>query len=190
MSNLQPSTSFIPQDPVSAQATQTGSPVTFMHAHPSTPSMPDQPQHFSTLPPSTLSGPLGPLHQARQNQSTAPIEPSSPTSTKESTLDRPRRTSSMTINPSIISAPQPQTQTATSPQQQYYGDVEGLSLTRTTSSVNMDGEPRIFPGVVTRSARRSSMRSGAVEDGAYAGYRKGGGDTESVKEEVDTDDEE
>jgi AMP deaminase len=160
-----------------------------MHAHPSS-SMSEQTQHFSTLPPGALSGPLGPLKQARMNQPTTAIEPGSPTSTKGSNnFDRPRRTSSMTINPSVVSAPQPQITTNPQQQQYYQGDGDGLSLTRTTSSVNMDGEPRIFPGVVSRSTRRSSMRSGAVEDGSYVGYRKGG-ETGSVREEVDTDDEE
>jgi len=172
MSNLQPTTE-VPQTPKSFQATQPGSPVTSMHAHPSTSNMAEHGQHFSTLPPGAMSGPLGPVQQARP-------------STKDSgNFDRPRRASTLTVNPSTVSAPQPQ-QSTTSPQ--YQGDGEALGLTRTTSSVNLDGEPRIFPGVVSRSNRRSSMRSSAVEDGSYAGFRKG--DTGSVAEEVDTDDEE
>jgi AMP deaminase len=174
MSNLQP-TAEVPQTPKSFQATP-GSPV----ASTST----EQAQHFSSLPPGALSGPLGPVHLARQNQSTTDltIQPASPTSTKGSTaLDRPSRTSSTTVN-----VPQP----ASPQQQQYFQEGEALGLTRTTSSVNMDGEPRIFPGVVSRSARRSSVMSRGVEDGAYVGFRKGGGGVQEGREEVDTDAEE
>jgi AMP deaminase len=93
----------------------------------------------------------------------------------------------VTINPSTASAPQPTGGSTTSPQ--YQNDGDSLSLTRTTSSVNLDGEPRMFPGVVSRSTRRSSMRSSTVDDGAYPGYRAGE-DTEGVAEERDTDEEE
>jgi AMP deaminase len=72
--------------------------------------------------------------------------------------------------------------------QQWQADEDAADLTRTASSVTLGDEPRIFPGVVSRSRRRSSMRSNAVEDGGYMGYRKGG-DTGSVVEERDTDDE-
>jgi AMP deaminase len=190
-SNLHPTTE-IPQITKSQQATYAGSPVVSMHTHPSTNNMADMNQAFSSLPPGAISGPLGPTQLARLNPSASaadmtnlPPQPTSPTSTKESgNFDRPSRTSSMTINPSVVSAPQPQGSA------QWHQDGEALGLTRTTSSVNMDGEPRIFPGVVSnRSRRRSSMRISAVDEGAYPGYRKGP-DTGNVVKERDADEEE
>ncbi|KAF2831548.1 AMP deaminase [Ophiobolus disseminans] len=176
MSNLQP-TAEAPQTPKSLQATHPGSPTA------STSKMAEQ-GHFSSLPPGAISGPLGPVQQARLNPSASATDmatmPTSPTSTRDSGFEHPRRSSTVTINPSTMSAPQPQ---------QSQGDGEALGLTRTTSSATLDGEPRIFPGVVSRSTRRSSMRSSAVEDGSYVNYRKGG-DTGSVAEEADTEDEE
>ncbi|KAH7086921.1 hypothetical protein FB567DRAFT_55214 [Paraphoma chrysanthemicola] len=183
--NLQPTD--VPQTPKSQQATQPGSPVTSMHT--------DQAYTFSTLPPGALSGPLGPTQQARLNPSASatdisnlPPQPTSPTSTKGSgAYERPRRSSSMTINPSTVSVPQPTA--ATSPQgQQWQGDGETLDLTRSTSSATLDGEPKIFPGVVSRSARRSSMRSGPVEEGSYAGYRAGEGSVAEKDEEESEED--
>jgi AMP deaminase len=150
-----------------------------MHVHP------DQSNQFSTLPAGAISGPLGAIQQARQNQSTVANDaPTSPTSAKEGEhINRHRRSSSITINPSIISAPQPSGASASG----HPGDGSDLSLTRTRSSVALDGEPRMFPGIVSKNARRSSMRSSAVEDGSYPGFRKG--DTGSVVE-AGTDDEE
>jgi AMP deaminase len=193
MSNLQPATE-VPRTPKSFQTTQQGSPNPSMHTHPSTSNMAEQIQQFSSLPPGAMSGPLGHIQQARLPQSVSAtdmvnpaLQPTSPTSTKDSSShERHGRTSSVTVNPSNVSAPQPTGTLATSPPYQHDG--ESLSLTRTTSSVNLDGEPRIFPGVVSRSTRRSSVRGSTVEDGTYPGYRKGG-DTGSVAEERDTDDE-
>lgn len=91
----------------------------------------------------------------------------------------------MTINPSTVSVPQPLSATSP-PGQQWQSDGETLDLTRTTSSATLDGEPKIFPGVVSRSARRSSMRSGPVEEGAYAGYRAGEGSV-AERDERDSD---
>ena len=176
-----------------------------MQTHPSATNMVEQ-THF-TLPPGAMSGPLGPTQQARFNQSTASAgdinqhtQPTSPTSTKDSSgaaFDRPRRTSSMTINPSTASVQQSSTMQPQQQfqQQQWQGDGETLGLTRTTSSATLDGEPRLFPGVVSgdRSRRRSSMRISAVEDGAYVGHRKGGGEgsvTEEREKEKDLEDEE
>jgi AMP deaminase len=192
MSNLQPTTE-VPRTPKSVH--YQGSPNTSMNNHPSTFNMSDQTQHFSSLPPGAMSGPLGHIQHARLPQSAStsdtsklPPQPTSPTGAKDSShQELLHRTSSVTVNPSTVSASQPTGASTTSPQ--YQNDVDSLSLTRTTSSANLDGEPRIFPGVVSRSTRRSSMRSSTVEDGAYPGYRAGG-DTGSVVEERDTDDEE
>jgi AMP deaminase len=106
-----------------------------------------------------------------------PTAPASPTTAN---IERPRRTSSMTISPSVVSAPQP----PVGPQHVE----QDLGLTRTSSSVNLDGEPRIFPGVVSRR-RRSSLRSSNVEDGeeAHSGLHRV--HTEPVVQEQDTDDE-
>jgi AMP deaminase len=111
---------------------------------------------------------------------------SSPTSTKDGgNFERPRRTSSMTINPSTVSVAQP----PESPSQ-YVPDEQDQGLTRSTSTVALDGEPKLFPGIVSRNRRRST-RTSQVEDGegigVRAGFRKA--DTGSVVEERDTDDE-
>ncbi|KAF1842657.1 AMP deaminase [Cucurbitaria berberidis CBS 394.84] len=202
-SNLQPG-GEVPQISKSFQITHSGSPVQSMHLHPSSSNFVDQSQPFSTLPPGAVSGPLYPTQQARLNPSASAADiaslqtqPTSPTSTKNSgNFERPRRTSSMTINPSILSAPQPQQQPQQTPgasiaTTQWPPDEQNLGLSRTTSTVTLDGEPRIFPGVVSRSRRRSSMRSSQVEDGEMTGARSGfRGDTRSVVEERDTDDEE
>lgn len=197
MSNLQPAAG-IPQTPQSIQATYPGSPVASMHTHPSTTNMNDHTQQFSSLPHSALSGPLGPVQQARLNASASATDmtnlapmPTSPTSTKDSSgQERQRRTSSMTINPSIMSQQTPGG-SVPSPQQlqhSWHADGEPLGLTRTTSSATLDGEPRIFPGVVSRSTRRSSARGSVVEDSSHTGFRKA--ETGSVVEERDTDDDE
>lgn len=186
MSNLQPSRD-VPQTPRSMQATHQGSPNVSTHTHPSATNMADQHQQFSSLPPGALSGPLGPVQQARQaqNQSSSaaePRQPTSPTSAKNSEQQqqtRQRRSSSLTINPSNMSTAQLGEGSTTSPQQQHF-DGSDLGLTRTRSSVTLDGEPRIFPGIVSKnaSARRSSMRSSALDEGARKGTGSG-----SVKED-------
>ncbi|OAL07093.1 AMP deaminase [Phaeosphaeriaceae sp. SRC1lsM3a] len=188
MSNLQPSRE-VPQTPKSLQATHQGSPNVSTHTHPSATNMAEQHQQFSTLPPGALSGPLGLVQQARQNQSTSATEtgtqsrqPTSPTSTKNSeqqSQSRARRSSSLTINPSNMSITQLAEVSTTSPQQQHF-DGDNLGLTRTRSSVTLDGEPRIFPGIVSKNARRSSVRSSAVEDGVQVGVRKSENGTGSV----------
>jgi AMP deaminase len=65
-------------------------------------------------------------------------------------------------------------------------------LTRSTSSVVLDGEPRLFPGIVSKNRRRSTRTSQVEEVGAGSvgsGFRRGD-TTDSVVEERDTDDEE
>lgn len=173
-----------------------------MHTHHSSSNLPDQGHHFSTLPPGAISGPLYPTQQARLNPSASAADitnlqaqPTSPTSTKDSgNFERHRRSSSMTINPSVVSAlHSQQTPGASTSSPQWPPDEQNLVLTRTTSSVTLDGEPRLFPGVVSRSRRRSSMRNSQLEEGEATGARSGfrRGDTRSVvQEERDTDDEE
>lgn len=187
-SNLQPG-GEVPQTPKSFQGTHQGSPVQSTHTQPSASHGHEQGQVFSTLPP----GALYPAQQARLNPSgsaadvaSLSAQPGSPTSTKESgNFDRPRRTSSMTIHASTVSAAQPP---------QSPPEDQGASLTRTTSSVTLDGEPRIFPGVVSRGRRRSSMRTGQQEEsdgvaaGTHSGFKKG--EVDDAVAERDTDDEE
>lgn len=139
----------------------------------------EQAQQFPSLPPGAVSGPLFPAQQARLNpvssitdMASLQAQPSSPTSTKDSgNFERPRRTSSMTINPGMVPAPQIQQSPS-----QFIPDDQLLGLSRTTSSVTLDSEPRIFPGVVSGSRRRSSMRNSQVEDvdmaNARSGFRK------------------
>ncbi|KAL1657005.1 AMP deaminase [Didymella pomorum] len=175
-SNLQPDQQ-VPHTPKTHHATQPGSPVQSIHQQPSATDPHEHDKAFPRLPPSSF-----PAQQARLNPSASntdvasmPTQPASPTAL---TTERPRRTSSMTISPSVISAPQPPTG------QQSEQD---LGLTRTSSSVNLDGEPRIFPGVVSRR-RRSSLKGSEVRDS-----EEGSGlhrvPTEPVVQEQDTDDE-
>ncbi|KAF2739134.1 AMP deaminase [Polyplosphaeria fusca] len=231
--NLQPAPSVpVPQTPRSSHATQPGSPVASMHTNPSTVNLGDQPQ-FSNLPASFLQAgqqgsSMSPAQQARMMPSASATDlndhvggltkPASPTRTKDQDhFERPRRSSSMILNPGSAAPPQPQgaglsttsTQafpsmsTVTSPDE----SMQNLSLQRTTSSagLTMEGvEPKIFPGVMSRR-RRSSLRSSNMEDGegpplnvkaadespgaatAHSGFRRGDGG--SVVEERDTDDE-
>ncbi|KAF2850695.1 AMP deaminase [Plenodomus tracheiphilus IPT5] len=205
-SNLQPSEEVY-STPKSLHG-MPGSSNQSMHAHPSSSTL-DQQHHFShsfsTLPPpAATSGPmLFPAQQARLHPSastpdvtTLQPQPGSPTSTKDSgNLERPRRTSSMTIQPPSISTSIPQP-----PQSPQYaggggGEDQNLGLSSTTSSVTLDGgEPRIFPGVVSRSRRRSSMRTSLAEEGGgEGGHGRSGGvrlTGSNVVEERDTDEEE
>lgn len=105
-------------------------------------------------------------------------------------FERPRRSSSMIMNPGGGAPPQPSGGAGTSQagSQQPFPAADEM-LHRTTSTVTLEGmEPRMFPGVVSRR-RRSSMRSSTMEDGepAHSGFRRG--DAGSVVEEKDTDDE-
>lgn len=164
-----------------------------VHTQPSANNPPDSAQAFPSLPPGALTGPLFPAQQARLNPSTTAADvasisaqPGSPTSTKDSgNFERLRRSSSMTINPGTASTAQP----PQSPSQ-YVPEDQGSSLTRTTSSVTLDGEPRIFPGVVSRGRRRSSMKTNQQEDGevmgTHSGFRKA--DADDAVPEQDTDD--
>jgi hypothetical protein len=42
----------------------------------------------------------------------------------------------------------------------------------------------MFPGIVSKNARRSSVRRSEVEDGAFVGFRKGVEDEEGKEREV------
>ncbi|KAF1833056.1 AMP deaminase [Decorospora gaudefroyi] len=180
-SNLQPE---VPQTPKSFQGTHHGSPMQSMHTHASTA---NHDQAFSKLPPA---------QQARLNPSASAADmaslqgqPSSPTSTKEGgNPEHPRRSSSTTINPSTVSAAQPMDTIS----QYAITEEPEQDLTRSASTLTLDGEPRLFPGLVSSRSRRRSTRISQVEDGegstTRSGYRRA--DTEHVVEERDTDDEE
>ncbi|KAF9699870.1 hypothetical protein EKO04_002152 [Ascochyta lentis] len=159
MSNLQPEQQA-PQTPKTHHATHPGSPA---QSQPSATIPNEHDKTFSSLPPGAMSGQSFPAQQARLNPSASATDmvsmPTQPTSPTAANGERPRRTSSMTISPSVVSAPQPPV--GSQPAEQDSG------LTRSSSNVNLDGEPRIFPGVVSRR-RRSSLRSGNIEDGEEA----------------------
>ena len=188
--NLQPTgpTSQTPRSMSAHVATQPGSPNQSMHAHHSASNTAEQGPQFSTLPPGALSGPLFPAQQARLNPSasTANVvsgqtQPTSPTSAKDGeNLENLRRSTSMTVNPNTVTSPQPLG--SAGPSATWPVDEPTMGISRTTSSVTLDGEPKIFPGVVSRSARRSSLRSGQLDDlaemSAHSGHRKG--DSSSV----------
>jgi len=65
---------------------------------------------------------------------------------------------------------------------------QDLGLASTPSNLNLDGEPRIFPGVVSRR-RRSSLRSSNIDDAEEAHHGLHRVPTEPVVQEQDTDDE-
>lgn len=214
-SNLQPGMG-VPQTPASNNATHPGSPNASLHTHPSTTALLEQAQTFSTLPPGMMSGPhqspIFPAQQARLpsgstvEQGVSQTQPTSPTHAKnQEQFERPRRSSSMILNPGGGPPPQPVASSSQAGSQPFpappqYGrsPEESLSLTRSHSGVNFEGmEPKMFPGVVSRR-RTGSMRGGPAEDndaGVAVGHGQAGrsgfrrGEAESVVEEQDTDDE-
>jgi AMP deaminase len=126
---------------------------------------------FSKLPPAQVARlkPSGSTTDMGSLQG----QPASPAGTKDD------GSSSLTVNPSTLSVVQP-----TEPE-------EPEGLTRTTSTVTLDGEPRLFPGIVSSRSRRRSTRTSQAEDGDMTSSRLRfrTGDQESVVEEKDTDDE-
>ncbi|KAF1932504.1 AMP deaminase [Didymella exigua CBS 183.55] len=174
-SNLQPDQP-IPQTLRTHHATHPGSPMQSLHQQPSATDPHEHDKAFPRLPPSSF-----PAQQARLNPSASTTDMASmstqPASPTIANTERPRRTSSMTISPSVVALQPPTGQQSE----------RDLDLTRTSSSVNLDGEPRIFPGVVSRR-RRSSLRSSNVEDGeeSHGLHRV---PTEPAVQEQDTDDE-
>lgn len=115
-----------------------------------------------------------------------PTQPASPTSAYDgSNAERPQRTTSMTAN---ANAQQP-----AEANNQYPLDEPDTDLKRSMSSVTLDGEPRLFPGIVSSRSRRRSNKTSQAEDGEATSSRLKRyptGETESVVEERDTDDEE
>lgn len=169
-SNLQ---SEVPQTPKLFQGATPASPT---HA-----SVAGSKQVFSKLPPAQVAR-LKPSASAA-DMASLQAQPASPTSAKDgSNVDRPRRSSSITINPSALSVAQPSESL----------EEPDTGLKRSTSTVTLDGEPRLFPGVVSSRSRRRSTRTSQAEDGDMTSSRLRfqKGDTESMMEERDTDDEE
>ncbi|KNG46458.1 amp deaminase 3 [Stemphylium lycopersici] len=169
-SNLQ---SEVPQTPKLFQGATPASPT---HA-----SVAGSKQVFSKLPPAQAAR-LKPSASAA-DMASLQAQPASPTSAKDgSNVDRPRRSSSITINPSALSVAQPSESL----------EEPDTGLKRSTSTVTLDGEPRLFPGVVSSRSRRRSTRTSQAEDGDMTSSRLRfqKGDTESMMEERDTDDEE
>ncbi|KAF2013145.1 AMP deaminase [Aaosphaeria arxii CBS 175.79] len=187
--NLPTAHSTVPQTPRSNHATHPGSPVASLHTNPSAAHLPDQHQ-IPSLSQDASHGhqqsPNYPMQQARFNQASAgadsPVEssaqPPSPARHKGDTFERPRRSSSMVLDPgssvppqpSILPSPtstqQPFSPYATATNQGVKSPEESMTLTRTTSSTGLPleaAEPKIFPGVVSRR-RRSSLRSSALDD--------------------------
>ena len=111
---------------------------------------------------------------------------SPPTSNVDGGTRQRRRSSELTINPSTMSVAQP-------PENSEEPDQQGL--TRSTSSVTLDGEPRLFPGLVSSRSRRRSGRTSLVEEGDGVGggsrakFRGGGGGEADVVEEGESGEE-
>jgi len=136
-------------------------------------------------------------------------QPNSPIQTKhDEHLERPQRSSGMTLNLGNGPPPQPTGNASNLSQSSSYQTFPGFAnqvvfspeepLTGTSSSAGLSmDEPRIFPGVVSRR-RRGSLRSGTVDDSealspnqpqqpAHSGFKRG--KESSVVEEQDSDDE-
>lgn len=198
-SNLQP-TSGPPQTPLSNQATHPGSPVASLKTHASTANFPAADHQGFSLPPAHQS-PMTSAQQARIPSGTTGelrTQPASPTRTKDQEFERPGRVSSFGILAGGGAPSQPhnasQTSGIMSP------DESSSGLQRTQSVVTIDGaEPRMFPGVVSRHGRRSSIRSNDIGADASAqsaiptvtstGAGRVAFKDASVTEEPDTDDE-
>ncbi|EMD63194.1 hypothetical protein COCSADRAFT_338729 [Bipolaris sorokiniana ND90Pr] len=178
-SNLQ---SEVPQTPKSLQGvTFPGSPT---HA-----SAAGSKQFFSMLPPAQVARlkPSGSTADAANPQT----QPASPTSAHDgSNADRPHRSTNMAVNHNAVPVAQPPVDGQAPPTGL---DEPDTGLRRSTSSVTLDGEPKLFPGVVSSRSRRRSTKNSQAEDGEAASSRLRRyptGETESVVEEKDTDDEE
>ncbi|KAI1542956.1 Add Adenosine deaminase [Pyrenophora tritici-repentis] len=197
-SNLQPG---VPQTPKSFPQGPTS---------PTNPSATDPASQplFSRLPPAMASRlkPAATPSVVTDSASLLGHAPSSPPTLSSSTLDggaatagttgaaavsrhQRRRSSEITINPSTM-APPPQQSMDT--QTQGHEDPE-QGLVRSTSSVTLDGEPRLFPGLVSSRSRRRSGRTSQVEEGGGVGvgggvgsraaFRGGVGEADVVVEE-------
>ncbi|KAF1969006.1 AMP deaminase [Bimuria novae-zelandiae CBS 107.79] len=191
-SNLHPSTAIgTPmQTPVSQMATYPGSPAASMHTHLSTANFQDQPHGFSSLPPAFHA----PTQHARGLAGeSSKTQPASPTRTKDVEADRPCRVSSLVMTPGSSAPPQPTGAAAAVPTSATLPGDDVSDLRRSQSVVIDGAEPRLFPGVVSRSRRRSSIRNSDVS--ADAGVAAGGTlgrvvfKEASVVEEPDTDEE-
>lgn len=117
---------------------------------------------------------------------------------KDENFERPRRTSSMVLNPGSSVAPQPTYEGV--PQPQPFVEDERHHMRGGSGNMALDGiEPRIFPGVVSRR-RRSSLRGSSVDMGAVesesaagvqgqnsgptrSGFARGAGEEDAVVEE-------
>jgi AMP deaminase len=176
-SNLQ---SEVPQTPKSFQGVP----------HPASPthaSAGGSKQFFSMLPPAQVAR-LKPTGSTTDGANT-PTQPASPTSAHDgSNAELPHRSAGMTANTNAVSAGQQPAEG----QGQSALDEADTGLRRSTSSVTLDGEPRLFPGIVSSRSRRRSTKTNQAEDGDPTSSRLKRyptGETESVMEERDTDDE-
>lgn len=134
------------------------------------------------LPPAQVAR-LKPLASAADVPN-VPTQPASPTSAYDgSNVERPQRNTN-----AVSSAQQPGEATG-----QYPLEEPDTDLKRSMSSVTLDGEPRLFPGIVSSRSRRRSTKVNQAEDGDATSSRLKRyptGETENVVEERDTDDEE
>ncbi|KAK1911919.1 putative zinc finger protein [Pyrenophora teres f. teres] len=153
---------------------------------------------FSRLPPAMASRlkPAAPsvVTDSASLQGHAPSSPPLSNSTLDGaptaagttgvTRQQRRRSSEITINPSTMSVAQPPQSLDT--QAQGHDDPE-QGLRRSTSSVTLDGEPRLFPGLVSSRSRRRSGRTSQAEEGgtgvgSRATFRGGVGEADVVEE--------
>ncbi|KAF2198435.1 AMP deaminase [Delitschia confertaspora ATCC 74209] len=184
-----------------------------VHAHVSSTNLTDS---FSTLPPSGLpnppQSPLFPAQAARLNPSVSgmdmstilhpPNSPMHPGDRQDKEFERPHRSSSINMTASSQVVPQPNAASAfLSPAGTPHRG--GRHHSRAASAgLTLEGmEPRMFPGVVSRSRRRSSQRASVAGSAAdvgndgiaasYSGFIKGRpADAESVVEMEDEEEEE
>lgn len=139
------------------------------------------------LPPAQIAR-LKPAASAA-DAANVPTQPASPTSAYDgSNAERPQRNTSMTMNANAVSGvPQPVEGGG-----QHALDEPDADLKRSMSSVTLDGEPRLFPGIVSSRSRRRSTKTNQAEDGEATSSRLKRfptGETESVVEERNMDEE-
>lgn len=161
-SNLQPQVpptpKSLPQGP-----THPGSPTYASTTEPTNQTL------FSKLPPALASRLKSPTTASVTTDSASLQGHPATSPPASSTLDggggphQRRRSSEITINPSTMSAAPPQP--LDNNQMQGHEEPD-QGLTRSTSSVTLDGEPRLFPGLVSSRSRRRSGRTSQVEEGA------------------------
>lgn len=140
------------------------------------------------LPPAQVAR-LKPSASAADVTANVQTQPASPTSAYDgSNGERQRGSASITVHANGTPGVHPSTES----HGQHASEEPDGDLKRSMSSVTLDGEPRLFPGIVSSRSRRRSTKTSQADEGDVTRSRLKRyptGETESVTER-DTDDEE